>query len=363
MTRSGARPITIFTPSDGSADNTNAQNLTVKEVVARLPEDQFHVTMFCDGEVPDPRLHARKNTRLTGWTKRGNTARLLRHCLFPPPDIYFFPRTGPLDRIFFDLRKRIGLKTVLITYIVMAMDALTGSGMIGRSIREGDMVFGNSKHVVDTIRQMFGVEASPVYDGVDRRYFFPPRELRANAAPVVLYAGSWQARKRVEFVIQQAARLPGLRFRLAGRGETEKSCRDLVQRLGCNNVSFLGHLSPENLGEEMRQADVFFFPSIQEGNPQVLLQASACGLACIAMDLYRSDYVLNGKTGFLAGSDAELSEGLNRLAGDVALRRSFAEAAVHHASQFDWDSIARRWAEVFQEVVARRDFSDRQKAS
>lgn len=363
MTRAEPRPITVFTPSDASVGNTNAQNLTVKEVVARLPEDQFHVTMLCDGNVPDPRLSARRNTRLIRWTKRGNTVRLLRHCLFPPPDIYFFPRTGPLDRIFFDVRKRINLRTALITYIVMAMDKATGSGMIGRSILEGDMVFGNSKHVADTIRQMFGVEASPIYDGVDRRYYFPAKEKRENLAPVVLYAGSLQPRKRVEMVIQQAARLPGLNFRIAGKGETEKLCRDLAQQSGCRNVSFLGHLSSENLGDEMRGADIFLFPSILEGNPQVLLQASACGLACIAMDLYRSDYVVDGETGFLAKSDAELSEGLHRLAGDAGLRRSFAAAAVRHADHFDWDDIGRQWAAVFQEAAAKRRLYDQQRAS
>jgi glycosyltransferase involved in cell wall biosynthesis len=363
MTSSNLRPITVFTPSDASASNTNAQNLTTREIVARLPENQFHVTMFCEGNVADTRLSARKNTRFVRSTKRGNAVRLLRHCLFPPPDIYFFPRRGPVDRIFFDVRKRIGLRTSLITYIVMAMDAVTGSGMIGRSIREGDMVFGNSKHVAATIHQMFGVEAIPIYDGIDRRYYFPAKDKRENAAPVVLYAGSLQLRKRVEMVIQQAARLPALQFRIAGKGETEKSCRDLVQQFGCRNISFLGHLSPEKLGEEMRQADIFLFPSILEGNPQVLLQASACGLACIAMALYHSDYVVDGKTSFLAKSDAELSESLDRLAGDAALRRSFAAAAVRHVDQFDWDAIAAQWAGMFQEAVARRQHYDQRRAS
>jgi glycosyltransferase involved in cell wall biosynthesis len=357
------RPITIFTPSHAGAENTNAQNLTVKEIMARLPEDQFHVTMLCDGDVPDPRLSARRNTRLVQWTKRGNTLRLLRHCLFPPPDIYFFPRTGPLDRAFFELRKRMGLRTAVITYIVMAMSEMTGRGLIGQSVMEGDMVFGNSKHVVETIHQMFGVEASPIYDGIDRRYYFPSPERAPNTAPVVLYAGSLQPRKRVELVIREAARLPGLQFRIAGKGETEEACRDLAQQLGCGNVSFLGHLSPGKLGEEMRKVDIFFFPSILEGNPQVLLQASACGLPCIAMDLYHSDYVVNGKTGFLVAADLDLSRCLGLLAGDSTLRRSFGVAAARHASQFDWNDIAQQWAAVFQEAVARRQLYHQPRAS
>jgi len=359
MTRRAA-PITVFTPSDADADNTNAQNLTVKEIVARLPEEQFHVTMLCGGSAPDARLAKRMNTRLVEWKRHGNTLRLLRHCLLPTPDIYFFPRNGPLDRIFFALRKRLELKTALITYIVMAMDAATGRGMTGRSIMEGDMVFSNSRYVSETIRQMFGVESTPIYDGIDRRHYFPPVARAENAAPIVLYAGSFQTRKRVDIVIRQAARLPGLQFRLAGKGETEKQCRDLAQQLGCKNVSFLGHLASESLGQEMRKADIFLFPSVLEGNPQVLLQASACGLACIAMDAYRSDYVVNGRTGFLVGSDAELAESLDGLAADFALRQSFAAAAISHANQFDWEKIAAQWAAVFRQAVSMRQGNSQQ---
>jgi glycosyltransferase involved in cell wall biosynthesis len=297
------------------------------------------------------------------WTKRGNTLRLLRHCLFPPPDIYFFPRTGPLDRTFFELRKRMGLRTAVITYIVMAMREMTGRGLIGRSVMEGDMVFGNSKHVVETIHQMFGVEARPIYDGIDRRYYFPSPERTPNVALVVLYAGSLQPRKRVELVIREAARLPGLQFRIAGKGEMERDCHDLAQQLGCGNVSFLGQLSSEGLGDEMRKADIFLFPSILEGNPQVLLQASACGLPCIAMDLYHSDYVVNGKTGFLVETDSDLAQRLDLLAGDGVLRRSLGNAAVRHASQFDWDDIAQQWAAVFEEAVAKRQLYHQPRAS
>jgi glycosyltransferase involved in cell wall biosynthesis len=353
MTRPASRLIRIFTPSDASASNTNAQNLTVKEVAARLPEDRFHLTLLCDGE-PDPRLAARPNTQLVKWRKHGNTVRLLSRCFFPPPDVYFFPRRGPLDGFFFDARNRMSLRTAIVTYIVMAMDATTGTGLTARSVAEGDIVVSNSKYVSETIYRMFRVHAPVIYDGIDRRYFFPPEKRASKDAPVVLYAGSFQPRKRVEIVIEQAARLPHVQFRLVGKGETEPLCRELAAQRGCNNVSFLGHVSPEQLGKEMRRANIFFFPSIQEGNPQVLLQAAACGLPSIAMELYRSDYVIDGKTAFLVRSDSDLTASLDRLVNEATLRHSFAAAAVSHASQFDWDEITRQWAGIFEEAAAKR---------
>ncbi len=104
----------------------------------------------------------------------------------------------------------------------------------------------------------------------------------------------------------------------------------------------------------MRSADVFFFPSILEGHPQVLGQAAACGLPAVAMNVYRPDYVLHGETGFLAESDAELSQKLDVLLRDSELRQSMASAAARHSRKFDWDQITEQWIAVFQDVVAER---------
>jgi glycosyltransferase involved in cell wall biosynthesis len=350
------RPITIFTPSSADEDNTNAQNLSVKEIVARLPPELFRVIMISEGK-PDPRIAARRNTELVHWTEHWNAVRLLRRCLFSRPDIYFFPRHGPLDRAFFDSRKYLGKRTALVSYVVMMMNDLTGTGLSGRSIVEADRVCANSKYVAETVREKFGLESTVVHDGVDRRFFFaPPKsaEVPSSNGLVVLYAGSLQPRKRVELVIEGALRWPGVQFRVAGRGETEESCRALCRKHDCRNVSFLGHLSSAQLGEEMRRAHVFFFPSILEGHPQVLGQAAACGLPAIAMNLYRPDYVLHGDTGFLAESDAELTQMLDVLLSDSVRRQSMAAAAARHSQKFEWDQIAEQWAGIFTEVVAER---------
>jgi len=350
---STSRLISIFTPSCADESDTNAQNLTVKELVARWPADQFHITMIRQG-TPDPRIAARPNVRLMQWTNRGNSVRLLRHCLFSRPDIYFFPRCGPLDRAFFDFHKHVYSGTALVSYIVMMMDDSTKGGLIGRSILEADLLCANSSYVAGTVRKEFGRESVVMYDGVDKRFFFPRQARDSAGSLVVLYAGSFQPRKRVEAVIELAARWPDVIFRLAGKGETEARCRQLCRQLSCNNVEFLGHVTSAQLGNEMRKADVFLFPSILEGHPQVLIQAAACGLPSIAMNSYRPDCVKDGETGFLVQCDEELSQRLDLLLTNFGLRRKMAEAAVQLARRFDWDSIATKWAELFRQVAASR---------
>jgi glycosyltransferase involved in cell wall biosynthesis len=331
----------------------------VKEIVARLNPQKYRVLMVYD-KTPDERIARRPNTVLLPLWQRGNAAYWLMRCLLARPDVYFFPREGPLDSAFLSVRRRLLLRIALVTYVVTTVDQVVPSLTLERSILEGDVVAGNSIYCSQTITQRFGVPTATVHDGVSTNIFFPKSDaiVRDPAALTVLYAGTFQARKRIHLVIEEAAKWPNVRFRLAGSGEEEPACRALVESLGCRNVEFLGHLSPEKLGDEMRRADVFLFPSRLEGNPQVLVQAAACGLPCIAMDYYRSDYVVNDKTGFLVPSDAELSQKLELLLTQPDLRQSMSKAAYQHSLQFNWDSVTEQWEKLFESAIARRQGSD-----
>jgi glycosyltransferase involved in cell wall biosynthesis len=104
----------------------------------------------------------------------------------------------------------------------------------------------------------------------------------------------------------------------------------------------------------MRRADIFFLPSILEGHPQVLGQAAACGLPAIAMNIYRPEYVIDGKTGFLAESDEDLSSKLDILIAQRERRICMGKVAALHAQNFDWDQITLQWQEAFEEAVVKR---------
>jgi glycosyltransferase involved in cell wall biosynthesis len=346
--------ITIFTPSFADEANTNAQNLTAKEIVSRLAPDQFWVVMLGDGP-PDPRIRARGNTEILGWTRHGNTPRWLARLLLSKIDIYFFPRQGPLDALYLFLRHSLGLSVALVTYIVMALDEIDVAPTLARSIREADCVVGNSRFVAKTVQDRFGVATGTIHSGINREWFHPPIEARRPQSKLtVLYAGSFQARKRVDVVIREAAKWPAVEFRLAGKGEEEEKCRSLVNELKCRNVTFVGHLSQPELADEMRNADVFLFPSVLEGHPQVLGQAASCGLPAVAMDKYHPDYVVHGETGYLVKSEDEISLKLGLLLSDENLRLKMSAAAAHHALQFDWDKVAQDWERVFVEAAGQR---------
>jgi len=354
--------ITVFTPSFADDDNTNAQNLTAKEVLTRMDPARFRVVMLGAG-VADPRLAARPNTRILKWRNHGNTGRILLHLLTHVPDVYFFPREGPLDAAFLAIRRKLPLKTALVAYVVSGGLEHDNRPRLLQAIRESDMVAGNSRWMTRMIENLGGKDVRTVYDGIDRRYYSPFSGVRiAPTTQRVLFAGSFRRYKRVDLVIREAARFTEWEFRFAGTGEEQSICRTLASDSDCKNVEFLGHLNAAQLGEEMRQAQIFFFPSEIEGHPQVLGQAAACGLPCIARTSYEPDYIVDGVTGLLANSDHQLSEALARLIGDPNLRQRMSDAAIRHAEKFDWDCVAQQWAEIMEKAIVHRENHRRKRA-
>ena len=61
------RPITIFAPSHAGDGATNAQPLTVKEIVARLPPERFQVTMSTIRSYPAWLTASNQNTALSPY--------------------------------------------------------------------------------------------------------------------------------------------------------------------------------------------------------------------------------------------------------------------------------------------------------
>ena len=82
-----------------------------------------------------------------------------------------------------------------------------------------------------------------------------------------------------------------------------------------SRVKFLGFIP--NLIEWYSTADIFFFPSKQEGLPVALMEAMAAGLPCVASKIRGiTDLVEHGKGGYLC--DAQDIDGYARAIVELA---------------------------------------------
>lgn len=124
--------------------------------------------------------------------------------------------------------------------------------------------------------------------GVDTARFAPGAASGSIEAPVVMMASRLLWDKGVGEFVEAARRLrnSGARFALVGAPDTGNpasiSKADLEQWLDEGVLEWWGH--SEDMANTLSRADLVCLPSYREGLPKVLLEAMACGKACIATD-------------------------------------------------------------------------------
>ena len=123
------------------------------------------------------------------------------------------------------------------------------------------------------------------------------------------------------------------------------------------SVRFVGN--QENVPLWLASLDLFTLPSFgDEGVPQGIMQAMACGLAVVATPVGAiEEAVQRDRTGLLVPprDAAALAQALGRLMADEALRRAMGEAGRAYAQQnFGVDAMLDKMESVFAKVLERR---------
>lgn len=212
--------------------------------------------------------------------------------------------------------------------------------------------------------------------GVDTERFRPAtpeekadlrRRLRLPAdAPVVVWTGRLLRGKGLETLLEAfalvAAADPDALLVIVGSGEgqalsIEPALREQAERPPlAGRVVFTGPV--EDVTDHLRAADVFVFPSEREALGLSLLEAAACGLACVAARTGGIvDAIRDGQEGLLVEPrDAPaLAERLRRLLSDPALRAALGRRARQTVqSRFDEAASAERYRALFAELLRRR---------
>lgn len=112
--------------------------------------------------------------------------------------------------------------------------------------------------------------------------------------------------------------------------------------------------SAGNVGDWYNCADLYVMSSRFEGFPNTLLEAMAYGLPVVSFDCDTGprEIIRHGVNGLLVplGNVAGLTQALDQLMGDAALRQRLAARAVEVRERFSMVRIAGMWETLFKEV-------------
>lgn len=209
-----------------------------------------------------------------------------------------------------------------------------------------------------------GVEAGRVVSiptGIDLDRFRPGSAAAARAqlglpldAPLVGIVATLRSWKGHRFLLQAIASMPrpDVVLLVVGDGPQRQALQSLAGQLGlATRVCFAGN--QPDVVPWMQALDVFCLPSYaNEGVPQALMQAMACGLPVVTTPVGSIDEIVtDGDTGVLVRpEDAQaLREALEALLGDAARRSALGARAAQAAHErFAEERMVERMVEVFR---------------
>ena len=182
----------------------------------------------------------------------------------------------------------------------------------------------------------------------------------------ILFVGRHIERKGICYLIEAAKYLPRNQFeiRIVGMGDLTDKLKAQAAEVSTTpdaaNIIFTGKLSPEELANEYKTANVFTLPAIvdskgdTEGLGVVLIEAMELGLPVVASNVGGiPDVVVDGVSGILVPEKdpQALANAYKRLAADPELQKQLLEGARKRIDEcFNWSKIVERQIAVYEKI-------------
>jgi glycosyltransferase involved in cell wall biosynthesis len=174
-----------------------------------------------------------------------------------------------------------------------------------------------------------------------------------------LFVGTANVRKGAHLLLNYWAR-SGVKGRLILAGGMEpvirEKCANLLDR---KDVIVLDYF--KDVGALYRSADIFLFPSLEEGSPLVMYEACGCGLPVITTPLAAGNFVRSDREGLLVdpyNEDGWIAA-IRRISKDAELRRKMSIAAADRAKSFIWSAVAADRRYKISERLSKRAISEK----
>ena len=173
-----------------------------------------------------------------------------------------------------------------------------------------------------------------------------------------LWVGKLDFRKQLGIALQSIAIADNenIRLHIVGGGDAEPY-KQLANTLGIKDKCIWhGAVSHDEVQSIMQNSDVFFFTSVAEGTPHVVLEAIGNNLPVVCFDTCGQGDAVNDKVGRKvalsnpAQSAADFAKLLNNLEHDRTLLKQLSENCKQRQTELSWEEKAKTMVEWYEKV-------------
>ena len=175
----------------------------------------------------------------------------------------------------------------------------------------------------------------------------------------VLWVGKMDFRKQLALALQTMASIGNNKFRLhiVGGGDSA-FYQQMAEGLGiADQCVWHGAVSHDEVQKLMQASDVFFFTSVAEGTPHVVLEAIGNNLPVVCFYTCGQGDAVNDKVGRKvvlsnpAQSVADFAKLLNNLEHDRNLLKQLSENCKQRQTELSWEEKAKTMVEWYEKIV------------
>lgn len=375
----------LFPPAFGGA---SVQSIRLAKELVRQGEQVEFITDSGTGktkknEIYDglsvTRLNTYSDNLLSKFRELVFSIKLIKFVASRPDiKIVHFHAIRGLELLTFPVLRLLGKKVILKLTLVGVDDPLAFkrrkllSPFFMFGLRAANAMVAISKELKDRASMAgFGDDVVKIiYNGFDESHFFIPqtdvkKSLRQKFAipdqvPVFLSVGKVEYRKGYDLLLQAFVhiqkQLPQANLLIVGPDDTESNpyyleLQAFIQSRNLSNVRFVGR--QQNVHEYTQASDFFLFCSRQEGFGTVLIEAMACGLPTVAMNIkgVTEDIITDPRVGVINYSHipAEYAAQTIELAAS-ANQTNINEAVVLLQKKFSISNIAKSYIDLYQKL-------------
>ena len=193
--------------------------------------------------------------------------------------------------------------------------------------------------------------------GVDHDRFFPQDTEKVEALRrklslpdrFVVFLGALSARKNIDRLLEAWSRgnRSDVHLLIAGGSGGARALAGTTPPRLPPNTRVLGKIDDVDVPTLLTAAQAFAYPSLYEGFGLPPLEAMACGTPCLVSNVTALPEVTADAAVQVNPLDVEdITQGLNRILGDAALRDKLRQKGLERAARFTWENTAAKTYEV-----------------
>lgn len=218
-----------------------------------------------------------------------------------------------------------------------------------------DKIVVPSQFLVDVFGK-FALSAEAVFNFVDTEKF--KFRQRKTLRPIFLSNRNFEWHYNISCVISGFAEIqksfPEARLIIAGFGSEEAKLKNLAEKLGLENVDFVGKVPNEEMPKLYDEADIYLNSSVVDNMPLSLIEAFACGIPVVSSNAGGIPYIVeNGETGLLVEKNdcRGLADEAVKILKTPDLAQKIIVQAHTAVERYSTENVTESWRKLFLKMA------------